>query len=442
MLPIKKVRGLTYIEIIVAVGILGILSASLFTLISSSYQITSFISARTDAIHLAQEKIELVKNLNYEDVGTQGGIPDGAILQNETIMKNSLPYNINTIIAYIDDPFDGTFPDDDSADYKKVTIQVSWEGLAGSGNNPVTFITNVAPPAEEDSVGGTLSILVNNAYGQPIIFADVSIIANELLDPVDLNLQTDADGQVLLLEAEICNNCYQITVSKEGYSTDKTYSAIEVANPVKPHASVLENELTEVGFTIDLVSTLQISIFGSRVDEFPSLSGVDFTLTGGKIIGIDDQDNAVFKYQEVHTSDESGIVEIQNLEWDNYYFFYEGETYNFAGSNPLNPFLILPDKQEEFKVSLNSSTLNNLFLTFINVEGASISSVSATLTGDPDYVEEIIAGMDEDSDFGQVFFPDLEVKTYELIATASGYIDHSSQIDVDEIVSEIIILNR
>jgi hypothetical protein len=75
---------------------------------------------------LAQEKIEVVRNMPYENIGTVGGIPPGVLPQTETVTINNLAFEIKTTIVYIDDPFDGLSPDDLlPTDYKRVSIEIS-----------------------------------------------------------------------------------------------------------------------------------------------------------------------------------------------------------------------------------------------------------------------------------------------------------------------------
>src|SRR3990167_2574132 len=314
------VRGQFYIDLIIAVAVLSILGLTLFRLSALSYEIISFNRARIAARHLAQEKAEYIRNLPYDDVGTQGGIPAGAIPQVENIERNGLNYVVRVAVIYYDDPFDGLVPDDLlPTDYKKVRIDISWGGLAASNINPVTLITDISPKGIETAAGGgTLSILVFDANAQPVPQADIHIVASSVAPPVDLTLQTADNGRVVLPGTPTCVACYEITVSKTNYSTDKTYSQSEVANPNKPHASILAGALTEISFAIDRVSTLNVTSRSDKTAEFTPLPGVSFRLRGEKVIGTDVSDEPVYKYDEEFTTDANGVQNVTNLEWDNY----------------------------------------------------------------------------------------------------------------------------
>lgn len=130
----KKLRsGQTLIGILISVAIFAILSHAIFTLISFSYSLVNFTRARITARHLAQEKIELIRNLAYDDVGTDGGIPPGPLQQVEFVDRNGLNYQVSTSVVYIDDAFDNLAPTDLlPTDYKRARVDVSWEGIAAS----------------------------------------------------------------------------------------------------------------------------------------------------------------------------------------------------------------------------------------------------------------------------------------------------------------------
>ena len=60
--------------------IFAILANAIFTLTTLSFRLVSYSRAKIAAQHLAQERLELIRNLAYEEVGTQGGIPTTALV--------------------------------------------------------------------------------------------------------------------------------------------------------------------------------------------------------------------------------------------------------------------------------------------------------------------------------------------------------------------------
>lgn len=445
-LPASKnlIQGQTLLTTIIAIVIFLLLANAVFSLVRGSYLLTSFNRARITARHIAQERIELIRNLPYDNVGTIGGIPNGPLAQDETIRRNGLTYNVSTDIIYVDDEFDGTAPNDLlPTDYKRVRVQVSWEGLAKSGKNPVVFVTDIAPRGVETITGGgTLSILVFNANGQPIPQAEVQIRAPNTNPAVNLTLQTANNGRIILPGAPTCNSCYQITVTKNGFSTDRTYSTSEVANPAKPHQTILEGQLTEVSFTIDRTSTLVVSTTNNRESDFAPLGNISFNIRGSKIIGTDTSDNPVYKYSNSFTTNSSGSLTISSLEWDNYVISLPSNSpYTFSGTNPLIPIAIIPNTSTNLKLALSNKTPNSLLIRFVDSSSTPIASVSATLTDSETFNETILSGQSTDPDYGQAFFDSLSSTNYYLYATASGFLDFNTTIPVSgQTIHDAILL--
>ena len=437
-------RGQVYIEVLIAMAVMTILGLTLFRLAALSYELISFSRARITARHLAQEKIEFIRNLPYADIGTSGGIPSGTLIQSENIERNGLSYTVKVAVTYKDDPFDGLLPDDLlPTDYKQVRVDVSWQGIASSSVNPVTMITDIAPKGIETAAGGgTLSVFVFDANAQPVVQADVTIVALSVAPPVNLTLKSAASGRVILPGAPPCNNCYQVTVGKEGFSSDQTYSTAEIANPNKPHVSVIEGQLTEVSFTIDRVSTINFTSRSSRANGFVPLPNLTFRLKGEKNLGTDASDELVYKYDETHTTDAGGTFSLTTLEWDNYNIIMPtGSAYDISGTNPLTPLSLLPNTTVDLSFALENYSSDSLLAVFSDPTSALIASVAARLSDGGAFEATGSSGVSGDPDFGQVFFSGLNTQTYTLEATASGFQDFSGSIIIQGTTKEKIILS-
>jgi len=329
-------------------------------------------------------------------------------------------------------------------DYKRVRVDVSWGGVAASQTNPVTMITDIAPKGIETMVGGgTLSILVFNSQGQPVPQAEVQITATAVNPPVNLNLKTGDDGRIILPGAKTCNACYQISVQKAGYSADRTYSLEEVANPDKPHLSVLEAQVSEVSFAIDRVSTLNVLTVQDREHNFAPLPNQSFILKGEKTLGRDINDEPVLKFEKNLTTDGLGRLILDNLEWDNYHFSLpDGSGLDLATSNPLQPIIVLPAVTLNFTQSLTTHTPNSLLTIFRDSSNNLLASVSAVLTA-TDFESSASSGLSDKPDFGQIFFGNLLGQSYQLTATAAGFLDYSANFQVaGQTQEEIIMTNR
>lgn len=433
-----------YIGVIIAVGVLLMLSQTIVTVALSIYDFTTINRVRNSAKNIAQEELEIIRNTEYDNVGTVGGIPSGIFLQEQNVVRNGQNYVVRTRINYIDDPFDGVAPTDTLAtDYKRVRVDVSWGGIQSSDISTITMVTDIAPKGVETTVGGgTLSVLVFNSNAEPVPQASVHLYAPTLATPIDATYYTSETGIITIPGAPVCNSCYEITVTKDGYSTDRTYSVSEVSNPIKPHATVLESELTEISFSIDFFASLQITSVDSKDNNFTILPNQIIKLRGEKIIGTDSLDQNVYKYDYDIVTNSLGQLEIKELEWDNYTLLEpDSSSIDIAYTNPVSPLSIFPSENINLNASVVPDTSHSLYVVFQDVNESLVSSVSATLKDSLSFEENVISGSNGDVDFGQVYFEGLENKIYTLVATASGFMQHTTNVTVNNDTKEIIILD-
>jgi len=239
-----------------------------FTGIVGAFQLTvdavSNNKARAGAIALANERLEYIRSLSYDAIGTSGGIPAGALAQTATSSLNSVLYTRRTFISWEDDPQDGVGAGDTNGvvtDYKAAKVSVSWESRQGT--RTITMATRISPPngVEQAVPGGTLSFLVTNDADQPLSNASVRVFNAGVSPAVDLTTLTDANGAASVLGAP-AGAGYQISVTKAGYSTSQTYSASSTnTNPIPGHLGVALNQTTAQNFEIDVLSTLAVETF-------------------------------------------------------------------------------------------------------------------------------------------------------------------------------------
>ncbi|OGM75485.1 hypothetical protein A2382_00330 [Candidatus Woesebacteria bacterium RIFOXYB1_FULL_38_16] len=440
---IKNRLGQTLIGIIISLGIFTILSAAVITLVFNTYNLVSYTRARTTAIHIASEKIEIIRNLPFVDVGTINGIPPGMLPQEENILRNHQNYLAKTSVVYVDDPFDSLAPADLlPIDYKRIRVDVSWGGVAPSKSNTITLITDISPPSIETITNaGTISILVFDANANPVPGANINLLASTLNPPVNLNLETNSEGRVILPGAPVCVSCYQITVTKSGYSSERTYSTTEIANPNKPHLTIIDQSVSEITFSIDQLSNLTISSLNTKENNFSPLSNQTLHLQGEKTLGTTSLDEPVYKYSQDITTNSTGIYELENVEWDNYHITLPtSSTETFAGKNPLPPIQLLPNSDQSTSVSLANKTASSLLAIFLDESSSPISSVTATLNQSGSPIATLSSGVELDPDFGQTFFSDLTAGLYSLVATASGYLDSTIDLNLTGNTEEIIYL--
>lgn len=426
-----------YIGVVIAIAIFLILSQAIVTLVFSAYDLVTFTQSRTTARYIAEEKIETIRNINFDDLGTVGGIPAGTLEPTTTVVQNGLNYTIQTRIDNIDDPYDGTGASDTSPiDYKRIKITVNWGGEGTlSRANSISLVTDVSDQNNSDTDGGTLDITVSDASGNPVSLAQVTIQAPSLIPPVNTVLTTDSEGKLVLPGSLACSGCYQISVTKSGFSTDRTYSTSEVTNPTNPHVSVIENQISLVNLSIDQLGSLTIRSTSDRESGFTPVGGQQFILRGEKIIGTDATGTLIYKYAQVVATDGSGNLSLNNLEWDAYHILIPtGVGWDITGTNPILPAIVSPGEDQTLTFSVTTGSTHRLLTVFRDGNLNPIASVAATLKQNSGTVEaSTSSGLVDNPDFGQGFFANLENRSYTLYATVSGFLEY---INTDVIVND------
>ncbi|PSO46524.1 MAG: hypothetical protein BRC24_01515, partial [Parcubacteria group bacterium SW_4_46_8] len=125
MITISRQRGVGFVDTIIGVAILAIVFFGIFGAFRLGVQLVADAKARGGATALVNEKMEFIRSLPYDEVGTEGGIPSGDIPQEESITLNGISYTRRVFIQYKDAPQDGTGDDDENGiteDYKVVKV--------------------------------------------------------------------------------------------------------------------------------------------------------------------------------------------------------------------------------------------------------------------------------------------------------------------------------
>lgn len=427
------------IETIVAIAVLGMFFASIGIILQGVLENIGSSRVRATALALAQQKMEIIRNLSYANVGTAGGIPQGPIVQTEQVTINNLVFTVKTSVIYVDDPFDGVMPADlINTDYKRARVEITWSGAYPS-RTPVALVTNIVPKGIESIVGGgTLLIQVFNGSGLPVSNATITIDNTAVTPAIHMQTLTNTDGLIVIPGAPACITCYKISVTKQNYSTDKTYTTTEVANPLQPVATVIAGSLTQISFAIDEVSTIIVNSYNTLSQP---IANVIFTIHGSKLIGHDTSDNPVYKYQ-YSTNTGGGTVAIPALEWDTYTLDFTNSYHTLAGSNPTIPFALMPKTTLNLPIIAVPKTNISLQVTVKNSSGLLQSSASATLKNVAfGYSDTQTTPGTESASFGQVYFGGLTFGTYSLLVSLPGYQDATASIPLSTNQQDTITLN-
>ncbi|MFA5876813.1 MAG: prepilin-type N-terminal cleavage/methylation domain-containing protein [Candidatus Paceibacterota bacterium] len=135
----KTSRGMTLIEVIVAVSLMLVIFLGFFGAYAASATLVQSIASRTNASALIASTVEYVRGLPYASVGTVSGTPSGILVSTESRLINNIPYTLRTVVTYKDDGANGV----GGNDYKVVKVEASWN-IRGFSHS-MSAVTYVAP---------------------------------------------------------------------------------------------------------------------------------------------------------------------------------------------------------------------------------------------------------------------------------------------------------
>ncbi len=353
---------MTLIETLVATAVFLVFSVAIYQLYARVISFSNTVRVRTVATEIANEQFETIRNLQYYDVGTVGGIPTGVIAPSQTVTRNNMTFSVGVTIRNIDQPADGTLggtPNDLSpADNKLVAVDVA----CTSCQTPVSveYTSLVAPKSLETENGnGAIVIKAIDANGEPVSGASVSIDNTTLSPAVHIDDVTGTDGALTIVDAPPATESYHIAVSKSGYSSDQSYppGGSENQNPSKPDLTVAANQVTQSTFSIDRLSTFNIK---TLTNLCAPIGGIDGTFTGTKLIGTSPD---VIKNTYSFTTDSSGAATLSNIEWDTYTAALSAAGYDLIGVNPLQPVTVVPNTSQNVSFVLRDANPSTLLVT-------------------------------------------------------------------------------
>ncbi len=432
-------RGAGLLDAVVGVALMLVVFLGFASAFQLALESVTNNKARAGAIALANERMEYIRSLEYEEVGTDGGVPQGVLPQSESVSLGGLSYTRRVFIAYRDDPKDGEGEEDENdiiADYKIARVDVSWESK--NGTRHIVLAARVSPSGLEQSVsGGVLTIAVNDTSGAPVSGADVHIDNDDVSPAVSIDTFTDASGLVSLIGVPEGAG-YRIEVEKSGYGSAQTYDvSTENTSPNPGHLTVANGETTSATFEIGVLASKTVLLFDG---EGEPVEGVSFSLTGARTIGTG-PDGPVYKYDEVLGGTATTVV--ASLEPDTYEISIDGESEDFdiASSCEPQPEGLAEGDAQTTRLTLVPHTANSLLVDVASSGGSHLeASVEVHRTG----FDETRAA----DSCGQAFFSGLESGAvadgteYTVDVSADGYQSYSGSADVSGASRISVILNQ
>lgn len=450
----NKRKAFSLIEILIVVFIMSVAFLAFYTVstVGTKYIIES--KNRLAAVALANEKMEIVRNLDYDAIGTEGGMVEGDIPEDENVTANGRSYHVNTAVTYIDDPLDGVYPSDSiQNDYKVVKIIISWPDSNGQ-TQEVSSLSRFIPPGLESSLGGaSWAINVSGSDGVGVPQASVHIVNNDVSPPKNTTIQTDDDGYIMVSSAPESSNGYHMTVSKSGYETVETMDATATFTPIYPHASVALGSLNTYNFVQDKLSDLTVKTADYQNNP---IGDIGFSIEGGKLIGHDYIEDPVgsglfswvsrFNMASATgtTGATSGEKEYDDISPGSYTIAMASNAqYDFIDFDPsTSPAVLIPGVTSTYIMRVAPKNVNALFIKITDAAGNPVSGATAKLMDSGGSVE-IFSGKTS-SLRGVIFYPDgatpLVSGNYILVIEAIGFETKTESITiVDGDITELNI---
>ena len=433
-------KAFLLIEALTVFFIFSLVVVTFYSVFTVGLRYIQDVKNRLGALAVANEKIEIIRNLSYDNIGTVGGTISGNIPQDQVVSENGHQFTVHTDIVYVDDAFDGIGFSDTVwfEDYKKVIVTVSWNN--GGNSEKVELVSRFVPPGKEvPHIGdGILSVnIFSDQLGGGIV-SDAKVAIYNPDTGIDTFGTTDASGNITFMGNTITDSIqkYQLTVTKDGYETVTTMPPYpdSVYNPVDVHASVVTGAMNVKNIVQNKLANIKITILDYLNQP---IENANFNLTGGRKLGTDATDPliSIYNFDEDDATDSSGEKIFSSLSPGNYTFSLIGSTladYEMISINPATNFSLLSeDGTLNIEAKLASKTMTALLVTVLDdagslpIAGATVKLTNAVLG----YDKEFIASSD-----GKVFFPDssdpLLPEIYHLKVTADGFSDKELNVTV------------
>lgn len=252
-------KGFTLTEILVGITLVIIIFWGIFGAYRLGLKTVGMSKNKIVATTIANQYIENIHNLSYQQVGTKNAaLPyaSGILDENTAKQSNDVTYAIETKVRYISDPTDGIGEADPcNLDYKKVEITVSW---SGSFTGSISLSTNISSKNQVEEIqacqsqpGGVLTVTIFDDSGVLVPSPNIFVY-----DPATDNLIASATPAGGKYSFPLAAGTYRVEVSKTDYSSSRTYGTDEIAVPDNPNPAVLVGGETPKSLSINPASSI------------------------------------------------------------------------------------------------------------------------------------------------------------------------------------------
>lgn len=438
----KKSSGSTIIEVLVSIAVVSFLTLTIYITLTSAVANMAESKQRVGAVAIANEKMEIIRNLEYEDVGVFNGIIPGPMLGSEVINRNGFEYRVLIDIRYVDDPFDGTGLNDAiNTDYKLVQVKVEWSHQGKTKN--VEFVSVFVPNGMETNMGGGM-LIINTMTSGGIIVPNVEVHLQSIENNPTVDYRTTTDNSGSLVLQGVPSQTYRISLSKTDYENVRTYPNPPESSftPINSDFYVAEGVLNSKNFLIDLSSDLVLKAV--NIADESGIAGVNINLVGGKEIG---SEPITHTLDDNSSTPANGEISYENISSGNYNIINASELgsgdYDFVGSSDTTSFVLEAGVDEEIELLFADKNTPSLSLTVLDsITEMPVVGAVVGLVGPNDFSQgnETEAG-------GVAFFPIvsdppvlMENAQYSLEIRMNGYQNYSDTVDISNLTKKEIKL--
>lgn len=392
---IKDDKGSVFFDVMMGSALLLVFAVSFIPMFVFANETATDGFRKTNAAALAEKQLNVIKSLPYDNIGLVGGNPGGVIDSQTTVTSNGTNYTIKNRIRWVDDPADS--PDSDVRDYKKVTVEVSWQ--TAFGTRKIKLSANIARQSEQQiSTNGNIRVIVKDTEGLFIEDAEVSLTTGP---SAPQSQYTDENGEVFFADItpSVTEGDYTIAVAKSGYVV-RPDQVVQTTTVVAGETRVLEFIMGRPGrLTITLKDPL-----GNIISK-----NCKVTLTNPYAGDVD-------------YSSSNGYFEIDDLFPGNWEINPFAPSYEYTG-DPIT-VEVNKDDPRDVVIIMTPRQAGNLHLeVYDNSSGSPISNADVELTN-VSTSEQII----QQTNVNGVLETQLEVGNWEVKVSKTGYIAQTTTV--------------
>lgn len=385
----KREHGFTVLEFVYASVILLIVAMGVMAVFTYSVQSSQSSSTKVDALNLANERIELIRNLPYDDVGLEDASGEPVDIPGSVQTPDVVgDYTVDTAVRWSRDPDTGR------AEYKIVDVTVAWTtGLGGE----VTISSNVYGKSDLVNTGDISVTVLDYDTSEPIENARVTITPST---GTARALRTSENGEAFF--GYLATGEYTVAVDYSGY----IYDYVDLST-----LTVAPDLLSSFVVRMQLPSTVRVTVTNAGGDP---ISDALVTLRRPDVPN-----------QTLYT-DVNGVAEFGNLLVANYTVTVEKSGYGQGSADA-----IVSDVGQTADVLVTMAPRNGLVVRAQDESGVAMAGVTVEVRGPSPATGHAAGSPSTTASNGEASFDSLVNGSYTITVTKTGFSPQTTTVAYD-----------